>query len=112
MARSRRFGRRGFRVRWPGGCARLRGSSPIGSCRDAKGHRHALVGDPDQGVCPDGHPCWLATDLGDRECNVCSYLGRTLICWEITSEEIETAAEAGAAADVVAIAWDVLAVRS
>jgi hypothetical protein len=52
--------------------------------------------DPDQGVCPNRHPCALAQMVGWRMCRTCGYRGLALICWEITSEHIDRAERAGA----------------
>jgi hypothetical protein len=52
--------------------------------------------DPDQGVCPEGHPCALDRTVGSRTCRNCGYRGLALICWEITSEHIDQAERAGA----------------
>jgi hypothetical protein len=52
--------------------------------------------DPDQGVCPNGHPCRLSDDAGKRQCSNGEYQGRALICWSITPDEIDAAARAGA----------------
>jgi hypothetical protein len=59
--------------------------------------------DPDQGVCPEGHECRLDDVVGYRRCTTCTYRGRGLICWEITSTAID-AAERGGAAEA-ATAW-------
>ena len=60
--------------------------------------------DPDQGVCPEGHPCRLAEELGWRTCAAGEYTGRALICWDVTAAAIETAQRGAAATDVVAAA--------
>jgi hypothetical protein len=52
--------------------------------------------DPYQGVCPNGHPCRLSDTIGERECSRGEYRGLALICWEITSGEIDQAEQAGA----------------
>ncbi len=52
--------------------------------------------DPDQGVCPNGHPCALGHEVGRRACWSCGYAGIALICWEITSNHIDQAERAGA----------------
>jgi hypothetical protein len=59
--------------------------------------------DPDQGVCPSGHPCRIGDAVGERVCAQGEYKGHSLICWEITSDEIEVAALAGA--EPVSVAW-------
>jgi hypothetical protein len=57
--------------------------------------------DPDQGVCPNGHPCVLAGPVGRRACTTYGFHGIALICWEITADHIERAERAGADALVV-----------
>ena len=57
--------------------------------------------DPQQGVCPEGHPCRLVNPLGDRACGSCDYRGPALICWDITDAAIESAAARGADRRVV-----------
>jgi hypothetical protein len=52
--------------------------------------------DPDQGVCPDGHPCALDRVVGRRACGTCGYRGTALICWEVTADHIDRAERAGA----------------
>jgi hypothetical protein len=52
--------------------------------------------DPDQGECPNGHPCALDHMVGRRVCGSCGYRGIALICWEITSDHINRAERAGA----------------
>ncbi len=52
--------------------------------------------DPDQGVCPDGHPCHLSDQPGWRRCAGGEYEGLGLVCWEITAVDIDRAREAGA----------------
>jgi hypothetical protein len=52
--------------------------------------------DPDQGVCPNGHPCALDHMVGRRACRSCGYRGLALICWDITSDHIDQAERAGA----------------
>lgn len=59
--------------------------------------------DPDQGVCPNGHPCRIGDAVGERMCARGEYKGHSLICWEITSDEIEDAERAGA--DPRSVAW-------
>jgi hypothetical protein len=59
--------------------------------------------DPDQGVCPKGHPCRLSDAIGERECSRGEYRGLALICWAITWDAIDIAAESGA--DHVVVAW-------
>jgi hypothetical protein len=68
--------------------------------------------DPDQGVCPSGHPCQLSDAIGERDCSHGEYRGSALICWEITSDAINAAEHAGAAAGVIEWARAVLADRS
>jgi hypothetical protein len=57
--------------------------------------------DPDQGVCPNGHPCRLDDRVGYRRCSTCDYDGLALICWSVTFEAIMFAERAGAAIDLV-----------
>jgi hypothetical protein len=52
--------------------------------------------DPDQGVCPNRHPCRLSTSVGERACDQGEFRGLALICWEITSNDIDAAEQAGA----------------
>jgi hypothetical protein len=52
--------------------------------------------DPDQGVCPNGHPCELDRVVGRRTCRTRGYRGLALICWETTANHIDLAARAGA----------------
>lgn len=52
--------------------------------------------DPDQGVCPDGHRCARDHTAGRRACRDCDYVGIALICWEITSDQLDLAERAGA----------------
>ena len=52
--------------------------------------------DPDQGVCPNGHPCALDHVVGRRACRTCGYHGLALICWEITADHVDRAERAGA----------------
>lgn len=53
--------------------------------------------DPDQGVCPAGHPCVLDDRaIGRRRCGNGAYVGLALICWHVTVEAIDQAAMAGA----------------
>ena len=59
--------------------------------------------DSDQGVCPSGHPCRIGDSVGERVCARGEYKGHSLICWEITSDEIECAALAGV--EPVLVAW-------
>jgi hypothetical protein len=69
--------------------------------------------DPDQGVCPDGHPCRLdEVEIGYRRCTRCDYAGMPVICWEITEDAIQVAEHGGADARVVWWARDVLADRA
>jgi hypothetical protein len=58
--------------------------------------------DPDQGVCPDGHPCRLSDAIGERVCDHGEYRALALICWEITPHGIDAADRAGAQPEVVA----------
>lgn len=53
--------------------------------------------DPDQGVCPDRHPCRLADQVGRRRCYAGEFEGLALICWTITPDAIDAAERAGAA---------------
>lgn len=57
--------------------------------------------DPDQGVCPNGHPCSLDRTVGRRACWDCGYASVALICWEITSDHLDRAERAGANSRVV-----------
>jgi hypothetical protein len=57
--------------------------------------------DPDQGTCPNGHPCRLDDRVGYRRCATCDYHGLALICWEIAMEQIKWAARNGADPQVV-----------
>ena len=66
---------------------------------------------PDQGVCPIGHACRLDDQIGYRRCATCDYHGLALICWEVTTTTIRSAARAGAATKVVAWASLFLANR-
>jgi len=59
--------------------------------------------DTDQGVCPDGHRRVQDPEIGYRACATCSYRGLALICWEVTSDEIEIAELAKA--DVRVVGW-------
>jgi hypothetical protein len=60
--------------------------------------------DPEQGVCPSGHPCVFDGDwIGRRRCSNGEYVGLALICWEITLAAIEQAR--GLRADPVVIEW-------
>jgi hypothetical protein len=59
--------------------------------------------DPDQGVCPNGHPCRLDHRLGYRRCGTCNYRGFALICWEISESELDHAIRDGA--DPTVAAW-------
>jgi hypothetical protein len=59
--------------------------------------------DPDQGVCPNGHPSRLSEVAGERICAGGEYRGLALICWEITSDAIERAERGGA--DPIIVAW-------
>jgi hypothetical protein len=59
--------------------------------------------DPDQGVCPNGHPCRLSDAIGERECFGGEYRGLALICWGITPGAIVRAARAGA--DPAIVEW-------
>ena len=68
--------------------------------------------DPDWGVWPDGHACRPADQLGFRTCDGGEYLGRALICWEVTDQQVAAAARCGAASDVVTAAREFLAVRA
>ena len=67
--------------------------------------------DPEQGVCPAGHPCRFGEAVGRRRCRSCGYVGLALICWDITPEAIDAAERAGAAPDIVAWARAFLADR-
>jgi hypothetical protein len=67
--------------------------------------------DPDQGVCPNGHPCRLSDAIGNRECSQGEYRGLALICWEISSTIVESAEAAGARAVIVGWARSFLASR-
>jgi hypothetical protein len=69
--------------------------------------------DPEQGVCPEGHPCRLAETLGRRTCGTCDYEGPALICWDVTQVAIDAAERAGAASAVIEWARDfVIEVRA
>jgi hypothetical protein len=68
--------------------------------------------DPDQGVCPEGHPCRLSNEVDVRECSGGEYRGLSLICWEITSDEIDVAIEQGANGAMTAWAYAFVADRS
>jgi hypothetical protein len=57
--------------------------------------------DPDQGVCPNGHRCKLSDVIGERNCSNGEYRGLALICWQITSVDINAAQQAGAAGSVI-----------
>jgi hypothetical protein len=57
--------------------------------------------DPDQGACPNGHPCRLEDRVGYRSCGTCDYRGLALICWEIDRDDIEVAAQQGADTSIV-----------
>jgi hypothetical protein len=59
--------------------------------------------DPDQGVCPNDHPCRLDDLVGYRQCANCGYVGLALICWGIAIEQIDRAARDGA--DVQIVSW-------
>ena len=59
--------------------------------------------DTDQGVCPDGHRRVQDPEIGYRACATCSYRGLALICWEVTSDEIEIAELMSA--DIRVVAW-------
>ena len=59
--------------------------------------------DPDQGVCPEAHPCRWADRVGQRRCAAGEYNGLGLICWDVTSAAIDVAAHEGA--DAIVIAW-------
>jgi hypothetical protein len=59
--------------------------------------------DPDQGVCPNGHPCVLAHRLGRRECRAGEFVGNALVCWDVTTTAIDTAERLGA--DGLVVAW-------
>jgi hypothetical protein len=60
--------------------------------------------DPDQGVCPNGHPCRLDDqDIGQRRCAAGEYRGLALICWDITTMAIDDADSAGA--DPALVGW-------
>jgi hypothetical protein len=61
--------------------------------------------DPDQGVCPSGHRCRLASPPGDRTCDACDYRGRALVCWDVTRDTLRWAEAEGASR--VAVAWAV-----
>jgi hypothetical protein len=67
--------------------------------------------DPDQGVCPDGHPCRLSQPIGERACSQGEYRGHALICWEITPFAIDDAERRGAPKVTVAWARSTLADR-
>jgi hypothetical protein len=60
--------------------------------------------DPEQGVCPNGHPCRLdPSAVGRRRCEAGEYTGLALICWDVTEEAIASAAAAGA--DGMVVEW-------
>lgn len=59
--------------------------------------------DPDQGVCPEGHPCSHGNQLGRRECLADEYVGLALICWNVTPAAIDTAERLDA--DPFIVAW-------
>jgi hypothetical protein len=59
--------------------------------------------DPDQAVCPNGHPCRLDQRVGYRRCGMCDYRGLALVCWEITESELGRAIRRGA--DPTVAAW-------
>jgi hypothetical protein len=57
--------------------------------------------DPDQGVCPNGHPCRLSDPIGNRVCENGEYRGPGLICWEITAAAIDAAERRGTSRNVI-----------
>lgn len=59
--------------------------------------------DPDQGVCPAGHPCRLDNVVGRRRCAEDEYSGYALICWDLTREHLEAAVDGGA--DPMVVEW-------
>ncbi len=67
--------------------------------------------DPDQGVCPAGHPCRLTDPIGDRVCENGEYRGLALICWEVTSEAIDAGEDAGVSRNLIRWARSFLADR-
>ena len=68
--------------------------------------------DPDQGVCPEGHPCRLGDVVGRRKCDGGDYVGPALICWDVTELAIDCAARDGARRGVVEWARQFLAERT
>jgi len=52
--------------------------------------------DPDQCVCPNGHPCRASDEVDKRECSQGEYRGLALVCREITHDEIDRAEGSGA----------------
>ena len=68
--------------------------------------------EPDQGVCPNGHPCRLdEVEIGYRRCSTGEYVGSALACWDVTPDAIEAARRSGADAAVTAWAEAFLADR-
>jgi hypothetical protein len=59
--------------------------------------------DPEQGVCPNGHRCRFGQVVGHQFCKTCGYEGMALICWNITFEKIDRAAQAGS--DAAVVSW-------
>jgi hypothetical protein len=59
--------------------------------------------DPDQGVCPNGHPCVLARQVGRRGCLGGEYVGHALVCWNVTTAAIDGAE--GLGADAIVVGW-------
>jgi hypothetical protein len=60
--------------------------------------------DPDQGICPSGHPCRLDDgEIGRRRCAGGEYRGMALICWDVSRIAIDRAAALGA--DAIASEW-------
>ncbi len=67
--------------------------------------------DPEQGVCPAGHRCVPGPRLGERSCRGGEYVGMALICWSLTSADIDAAERLGADPTVVSWARSCLADR-
>ena len=67
--------------------------------------------DPDQGVCPEGHRCSLDRTIGRRACRECSYVGIALLCWQVTSKQLDLAERAGADPLIVSFGRSFLADR-
>jgi hypothetical protein len=59
--------------------------------------------DPDQGVCPNGHPCILGEMVSQRECLGGEYVGHALVCWNVTAAAIDASERVGA--DPVVMRW-------